>query len=232
MDTRRVGRCDADYPVGLERLGKEAPPAVEFLGAQPLPGQPILGLICSVSCPGSVIIRIYDAVRALRDAGVVVCGGFHSPMEQECFDFLIRGQQAVVLCAATGLRHVVISDQGQWALRDGRLVVMSPFGDGVKKALPWHGSYRNRVVGALSDALFVPHAVPDGKACANVNEALCRNQPVYTFDDDANQHLVEAGARPTDVGGLVAYVATIRERIETVNTRAPGGIPNEALRPD
>ena len=35
-----------------------------------------------------------DLARALRDAGVVVVSGFHSPLERDCFEFLIRGDLA------------------------------------------------------------------------------------------------------------------------------------------
>jgi len=33
-------------------------------------------------------MKTFDAIRELRDTGVVVAGGFHSPMERECLDFL------------------------------------------------------------------------------------------------------------------------------------------------
>ena len=46
-----------------------------------------LGLICSVKCPGSVVIKTFDAIRELRNAGVVVIGGFHSPMENYTYLF-------------------------------------------------------------------------------------------------------------------------------------------------
>jgi hypothetical protein len=48
------------------------------------------------------VIATYDAIRELRDAGVIVAGGFHSPMEGECLDFLLCGAQPVVLCPACG----------------------------------------------------------------------------------------------------------------------------------
>ena len=38
--------------------------------------RPLLGLVCSVQCPGSIILKLYDAIRELRDAGVTVIGGF------------------------------------------------------------------------------------------------------------------------------------------------------------
>lgn len=54
-------------------------------------------------CPGSIVIKTFDTIRELRDAGTVIVVGFQSPMERECFDFLLRGDQPVIVCPAKGL---------------------------------------------------------------------------------------------------------------------------------
>jgi len=66
----------------------------------------LLGLLCSIRCPGRVIVQTYDLARALRDAGVPVIGGFHSPMEKECLDFLLRGKQPVVVCPSRSITNM------------------------------------------------------------------------------------------------------------------------------
>ena len=67
---------------------------------------PLLGLLCSIRCPGRVIVQTYDLARTLRDAGVPVIGGFHSPMEKECLDFLLCGKQPVVVCPARSITNM------------------------------------------------------------------------------------------------------------------------------
>lgn len=210
MPTHRIGRENSDYPKRVaRRLGADAPDAIEFLGPVRIPEPVPVGLICSVSCPGSVIIRTYDAIRALRDAGIVVAGGFHSPMESECLEFLSRGSQVVVVCVATGVEHVVLGAESHAALLDNRLCVLSPFGNDVEHATPWHGARRNDLVTAIADVVFLPHAVPGGKAEANAFRVLTRGQTLLTFDDVANKHLVRAGARPVLVPELVAVVREV-----------------------
>ncbi len=167
-----------------------------------------LGLICSVRCPGSIIIQTYDAIRALRDAGTVVAGGFHSPMEVECLDFLLRGPQAVVLCVATGVKHVVLEAESQRAHLDSRLCVLSPFDDDVERAMPEHGARRNDLVAAIADVVFVPHAAPGGKAEKNAIRAVGRGQTVLTLADTANEHLIRAGAQAISVSELIPALAT------------------------
>src|SRR5574341_2356159 len=65
--------------------------------------QPLLGLFCSTRCPGEVILRTYDLAIALREANIPVIGGFHTPMEKECLEVLLRGQQPVVICPARSI---------------------------------------------------------------------------------------------------------------------------------
>ena len=194
-------------------LAGDAPEAIEFIGGAGIPERVPLGLICSVSCPGSVIIQTYDAIRALRDAGVVIVGGFHSPMEVECLDFLLRGSQAVLLVAATGVRHVALNTISRCALVENRLSVTSPFDDDdVEHATPRQGAYRNDLVAAVADVVFVPHASPGGKAEANAVRAIRRGQTVLTFADAANEHLVRVGARAISVAELSRYSAGPRLR--------------------
>jgi len=65
----------------------------------------LLVFFCSAKCPGEVILRTYGLARALRDTGVPVISGFHSPMEKKCVDLLLRGKQPVATCPARALQR-------------------------------------------------------------------------------------------------------------------------------
>jgi predicted Rossmann fold nucleotide-binding protein DprA/Smf involved in DNA uptake len=155
-----------------------------------------LGLICSVQCPGSVVIKTFDAVRELRDAGIVVAGGFHSPMERECLDFLLRGEQPVIVCAAKGLDHVPLAASWRAPIVAGRSLVLSMFGGDVTRTTVATAQARNEFVAALAAGLLVPYASPGGKAEATARGVVERGQPLFTFDDDENKALLQLGARP------------------------------------
>ena len=157
-------------------------------------GHRLLGLICSIQCPGSIVIQTFDAMRELRDAGVVVIGGFHSPMERECLDILLRGSQPVVMCAARRLRGLRIGAAARKALKDGRLLVITPFGDQVKRTTAAQAVQRNELVAALADAVLVPYVTPGGKAEATARNILARGQRLFTFADESNARLMQAGA--------------------------------------
>lgn len=47
-------------------------------------------------------------MKLLRDAGVTVIGEFHSPMEKECLNILLRGSQPIIVCPARSLENMRI----------------------------------------------------------------------------------------------------------------------------
>ncbi|MBP7867806.1 MAG: DNA-processing protein DprA [Acidobacteria bacterium] len=193
----RIRREDPEFPAALrDRSGEGAPDGLFFLGETGVLRQPLLGLVCSVRCPGGIVLRTFDAARALRDAGVAVIGGFHSPMEKECLDILLRGPQPVVLCPARGLAGMRLGPVPRQVLREGRLLVLSPFAENIRRTTTARAVQRNHRVAALAEALWVPHASPGGKAWTTVHAALARRQPVFTFVNEHNGGLLEAGARP------------------------------------
>jgi hypothetical protein len=56
-------------------------------------------------------------IELLRGAGIPIIGGFHSPMEKECLDLLLRGQQPIVICPARsiqGMRICGFPQPGDW----------------------------------------------------------------------------------------------------------------------
>jgi len=150
---------DTVYPPALkERLGDSAPPSLYSMGNLDILKHWRLGLLCSIRCPGSVILKTFDAIHELRDAGIVVVGGFHSPMERECLDLFLRGSQPVIVCPARSLIGLRIKEEGRHALKEGRLLVLSIFGPDIRRTTLVQTTARNEFVAAMADVLFIPHA--------------------------------------------------------------------------
>src|SRR5436309_2699822 len=96
--------ADPFYPRRLENaFDHNRLPAIAAAGNLDLLQGRMLGLFCSRESPGDIILRTYDLVRALRDAGIPIIGGFHSPMEKECLSLLIRGTEPFLICPARSL---------------------------------------------------------------------------------------------------------------------------------
>lgn len=182
-------------------------PVLNGLGNRGILRRSCLGLICSVQCPGSVVIKTFDAIRELRDAGIPVVGGFHSPMEKECLDFLLRGEQPVIVVLAKGLGRPRLTESWLTALDADRLLVLAPFGDGVRRITKAHAHCRNEFIAAHATAVLIPHASPGGKAEAIARTVLEHGKTLFTFEDERNQYLLQLGATRF---GIAETVRTIQ----------------------
>lgn len=196
LSTFWIQQGDPVYPSVLPSiLGKNAPPRIATLGNLDLLKHKLLALFCSVKCPGNLILQTYDLAQQLRQAGVAVIGGFHSPMEQECLTILLRGSQPIIVCPARNLQGMRIPTEYNQPLDQGRLLLLSPFDEKVDRVTLETASFRNRFVAAMADAIFVAHAEPNGKTEQFCSEVLGWKKPLYTFQGDANTNLTELGAK-------------------------------------
>ena len=159
-----------------------------------------LALFCSVRCPGKLVLQTYDLAQRLRDAGVTVIGGFHSPMEQERLRLLLRGRQPIIVCPARSVERMRVPAEWQAPLDASRLLVLSPFGPEQRRATADLAAARNAFVASLADEMFVAYAEPGGKTERLCRAALADRKPVLTFDASENANLIALGARPVESG--------------------------------
>jgi predicted Rossmann fold nucleotide-binding protein DprA/Smf involved in DNA uptake len=146
-----------------ERLGVDAPPKLTALGKLELLALPKTALFCSARCPGNVILRTYDQAAQWRAAGRCVISGFHSPVEKECLQILLRGTQPIIFCPARSLPHRVPSEWRK-SLTGGRLLVISPFAGHASRVTAELAWKRNELVAALADEVFIAHATVGGQS--------------------------------------------------------------------
>lgn len=205
--TSWIQLSDPAYPPALARhLGHDAPSRIAALGKLDVLKRKPLALFCSVKCPGKLILQTYDLAQRLRQAGVTVIGGFHSPMERECLTILLRGAQPVIVCPARSLHGMRIPAEYKQPLDQGRLLLLSPFDDRDSRITVETAVFRNRIVAALADAVFVAHAEHPSKTERFCHEILDWRKRLYTLDGDANVHLITLGAIPLAPGDSVAEV--------------------------
>ncbi|MBI2856665.1 MAG: hypothetical protein HYX93_07455 [Chloroflexi bacterium] len=169
----------------------------------------LLALFCSVRCPGDLILKTYDLARALRDAGVPVIGGFHSPMVKECLRLLLRGQQPVVVCPARGIENMRIPAEWRTPLAEGRLLLLSPFNSSQHRPTAELASVRNDLVAALAHRVFIAHAAPGGKTEAFARKVLEWGNPLLTLESPANANLLALGAQAVRPEGSAPFTAPI-----------------------
>jgi predicted Rossmann fold nucleotide-binding protein DprA/Smf involved in DNA uptake len=145
-----------------DRLESAAPSSLSIIGSPGLLAEPKVGLFCSVRCPDDAAIRAYHACRRLRDEGMTLISGFHSPVEKECLKILLEGTQPLIVCPARSVRKMRIPAEWRPALEGGRLVILSRFEQSPRRADTGTARRRNELVAALSDEVLIVHAEPGG----------------------------------------------------------------------
>ncbi|MBT9142251.1 MAG: hypothetical protein DDT29_00645 [Dehalococcoidia bacterium] len=194
---RYIDREDTYYPPALRRhLSDHAPKNINTLGNLALLRQKPLAFLCSVKCPGNLILQTYDLAQNLRRSGVTIIGGFHSPMEQECLKVLLRGANPLIICPARALENMRIGRDYTKPLERGRLLFLSPFITKPRRPTLETVQYRNQFVAVLAEKVFVAYAEPRGKMEQLSREILSWGKLLYTFNEEANRNLIELGAKP------------------------------------
>jgi len=194
-DITVIRKTGTAYPARLLDLQGYAPPdAIYAAGDAGLLNAPAMALFCSVRCPGDLILRTFDLARDLRTRGQAVVSGFHSPMEKECLSILLRGKQPVIYCLARRLTGARIPVEYRVPMAEGRLLLLSPFGEKVKRTTSETARGRNNFVAALADRVFMAHAAPGSRTEAFCGTVLSWRRQVLTFDDPHNANLIALGA--------------------------------------
>lgn len=163
LQTENLPRKDPRYPARLaQRLGADAPASLSAFGNVDFLALPKTALFCSSNCPGSVILPTYDQAAQWRDAGRCVISGFHSPVEKECLQILLRGDAPVILCPARGM---LARFPAQWdiAAAGGQMLILSCFPDHERRVTAALAARRNEFVAALADEVFIAHATAGGQ---------------------------------------------------------------------
>jgi len=100
--------------------------------------------------------------QKLRDEGVTVASGFHSPVEKECLRILLRGKHPIIICLARSLEKIRIPVAWRGGLDTGRLLLLSPFEKRPRRPDRKSAQRRNEIVAALADEVLIIHAEPGG----------------------------------------------------------------------
>lgn len=215
IDIKILRPKSKNYPSPfLNKKTRELFPQIWALGNLDIFKRPLLGFFCSVKCPGDIILRTYDLARILRDAGIAVIGGFHSPIEKDCLDLLIKGTQPIILCPARSIENMLIKKIFRQPLDEGRLLFLSPFEKKIKRQTSQTSQLRNQFVAIMAKAVFVAHAEADGKIEEMSDEILSLNKHLYTFESDYNKTLIEMGARPVNMENLSGWATFLGASIK------------------
>lgn len=186
-DVLRARLKDILFPNGMPTgLADETATEVTVLGDRRLLDGRKLAFFCSRKCPPPLIVRLFDLAVWLRERRVTVVSGFHSPIEQDILDILLRGSQPVIICPARGLETMRVPSKWKRPIDEGRLLVISRFGPDEKRMSRRRAILRNRFAAALADeVLVIADAAGDG-AWALAEEVRQWGKPLLAVESDGD----------------------------------------------
>jgi predicted Rossmann fold nucleotide-binding protein DprA/Smf involved in DNA uptake len=202
-----IESTSADFPASLRNgLLISSCPQIWTIGTPRLLQMPLVAFFCSTKCPGDVIVHTYDLARALRDARIPVIVGFHGPMEKECLDLLLRGQQPLVICPAREIERLRLPAAWRTPIAEDRMLILSPFGASHRRPTAELAEERNRFVSKVADAVVIAHASPASKIDRLYAGIVASGKRVYTLDLPENARLMQHGVMGYAVPDLVDYL--------------------------
>lgn len=126
---------------------------MEYFGKREILDNYKVGFICSRKVPANIILKTYDWAIEQRDKGNCVISGFHSKIEKDVFELLLKGEQPIIWVLARGLRKRWDSEI-MANIEKGRLLVVSPFNSEVKRITRETALERNKLVTEFADEMY------------------------------------------------------------------------------
>ncbi|HDH01058.1 MAG TPA: hypothetical protein ENG80_04530 [Nitrospirae bacterium] len=198
MDIKYINSGESYYPSALKKyLADDAPETITVTGNPGILQTKTLAVFSSIKCPGKIILETYEYIRRLRESNVTVIGGFHSPLEQECLNILLRGKQPVILCPARSIENMRIKKAFKKPVDEGRFLILSLFSGNYNRISSARADKRNHFAAAIADKIVIPYAAPESKTESLCNEWIKKGKTVFTFNSDYNKNLFALGAEET-----------------------------------
>lgn len=117
--------------------------------------------LCSRKIPAGIVLKCCDWAIEQREAENCVISGFHSTIEKDVLHYLLKGNQPIIVVPARGLKKN-IEETFEQAIKNNRLLIITPFDQSVKRVSKLTILVRNRIMIDLADNITVGFADSKG----------------------------------------------------------------------
>lgn len=154
-------------------------PTLVYIGNIQLLNNPLLALFCSRKCPGDAVLKAYDLARELREKETPVISGFHTPIEKDMLEILLKGKGPIVICPARGLEGMRITNVLKQHIEQSRLLILSCFQPEISRITRDMAQKRNQLVLSLASEVQVIYASPGGEVDNLIQSRAFNNADFY-----------------------------------------------------
>lgn len=135
---------------------------MEYLGNKDILKLHKTAFLCSQKVPAEIVLKSYDWAKQQRQQGNCIVCGNHSQIEKDVVEILLRGAQPLIMVVARSMKK-------SWplkiekAVKENRLLIISPFADNVKRVSRKTAEQRNREIINLSNKIVIAHKTQGGQ---------------------------------------------------------------------
>jgi predicted Rossmann fold nucleotide-binding protein DprA/Smf involved in DNA uptake len=134
---------------------------MNYLGNKNILEQFKTAFLCSRRYPAGIVLKAYDWAQEQRDKGHCIISGFHSTIEKDVFNMLLKGGQPLILVLARGLPKRLPQPM-QNAVEVERLLMISPFPERFIRPTAASCESRNELIFDLADEIVIAYASVNG----------------------------------------------------------------------
>ena len=136
--------------------------AVCGVGMAELLQGPLVAFFASRQCPGMAIRMGTEWALQQARKGVVLVGGFHSPLEQSALRLVLEAGGSAVVVLARPVASASLHSAWRDALTAGKMAVVSASATTHRLTAQAAGD-RNELAARLADRIVIAHASPGGQ---------------------------------------------------------------------
>ncbi len=128
--------------------------------------------LCSQKISPMSALKSFEWAVEQKNAGKCILSGFHSYIEKEVMDILLRGNQPMIIVEMNNIKKKY-PENIEKALDSGRLLILAPFSsDKEKRPSAKSAEKRNRYMINMADEICIGYASSGGMIEKLINEKI------------------------------------------------------------
>lgn len=172
----------ANSPASLQIYFAQNPSARIFcIGNIEILSDEKIGFFCSSKSSGAAILKVFERANLWRKERTTIIGGFHSPLEREVLEILLKGTGRIIICPARSLETMRLPKDRLTALTENRLLIISPFSE-TPRVSRTTAAKRNRFVAQIAARIVFGYISDDSKIEKLRQELLLMNKAFEILD--------------------------------------------------
>jgi predicted Rossmann fold nucleotide-binding protein DprA/Smf involved in DNA uptake len=183
-----------DVPEHVVPLFGRKPSRLWYLGNTSLLKQPLVALLSARAGASDLSPNTGELLRRLAGLGATFIGGWHSPVEKESLEILLRESPPTIICLAKSVNRFGFFPELKTLLNQDRLLLLTHCSPNAKRISRDASIRRNHLVVGLANVVLVL-AAPEGSATFKLAQSVIKlGKPVFALEHPANESLLASGA--------------------------------------